>query len=280
MNTTQSSHRAARNAAKRHNAFTLIELLVVIAIIAILAAILFPVFGRARENARRSSCQSNLKQIGLAFFQYTQDYDEKWPLSEFAYRFPASQYPTQPWSSWDILVQPYMKSTQIFTCPSDASSPSINVPNFGSNLKRSYAITQATYTGGFPDPYDDPKRFSGANISAYGNTALSVLLAEVRNCSFDANGETANGGNYRGCSAFNNTDQVFGVGSPIKFLPNGSGYLHLDFANFLYMDGHVKAVQGKNKSLKQFEGYPYRGDSGGSNPTPGTWMTYIGDLPQ
>ena len=57
--------------------FTLIELLVVIAIIAILAAILFPVFARARENARRASCQSNLKQIGLGIFQYTQDYDEK-----------------------------------------------------------------------------------------------------------------------------------------------------------------------------------------------------------
>ncbi|HOJ21988.1 MAG TPA: DUF1559 domain-containing protein [Armatimonadota bacterium] len=59
--------------------FTLIELLVVIAIIAILAAILFPVFARARENARKANCQSNLKQIGLAFQQYRQDYDETWP---------------------------------------------------------------------------------------------------------------------------------------------------------------------------------------------------------
>jgi prepilin-type N-terminal cleavage/methylation domain-containing protein len=62
-------------------AFTLIELLVVIAIIAILASILFPVFARARENARRTSCLSNLKQIGMGFMQYTQDYDEKYPMS-------------------------------------------------------------------------------------------------------------------------------------------------------------------------------------------------------
>src|SRR5690606_6094999 len=96
-------------------AFTLIELLVVIAIISILAAILFPVFSRARESARRSSCLSNLQQIGLAFMQYTQDYDEAYPLT--SWRDPA--YPNDTNYSWTIGAEPYMKSIQLFRCPSD-----------------------------------------------------------------------------------------------------------------------------------------------------------------
>lgn len=95
---------------KTRSAFTLIELLVVIAIIAILAAILFPVFARARENARRSSCQSNLKQIGLGFEQYKNDYDQYYP-GVGAGAVGATVF-------WPSLIQPYIKSTQIFVCPS------------------------------------------------------------------------------------------------------------------------------------------------------------------
>ncbi|MBU0606994.1 MAG: DUF1559 domain-containing protein [Armatimonadetes bacterium] len=86
--------------------FTLIELLVVIAIIAILAAILFPVFAKAREKARQSSCASNLKQIALAFLQYAQDYDE---------RITGYQANVGP---WNYLIEPYIKNTQVQACPS------------------------------------------------------------------------------------------------------------------------------------------------------------------
>ena len=86
----------------RRKGFTLIELLVVIAIIAILAAILFPVFARARENARRSSCQSNMKNIALGFKQYIQDYDEKYPAKD----------------SWTTAIFTYTKSDQVLRCPS------------------------------------------------------------------------------------------------------------------------------------------------------------------
>ena len=91
--------------------FTLIELLVVIAIIAILAAILFPVFAKAREKARQASCQSNLKQIALALIMYNNDYDET-----NLRRRPSTTAPTSMF--WYSVLQPYMKNTQMLSCPS------------------------------------------------------------------------------------------------------------------------------------------------------------------
>ncbi len=107
--------------------FTLIELLVVIAIIAILAAILFPVFAKAREKARTSSCLSNVKQITLATMQYAQDYDENLPMSG-----KWNPPPSGPgFIYWFDAIGPYVKNTQVFICPSSTSQGSIYTWNYG-----------------------------------------------------------------------------------------------------------------------------------------------------
>jgi prepilin-type N-terminal cleavage/methylation domain-containing protein/prepilin-type processing-associated H-X9-DG protein len=98
--------------------FTLIELLVVIAIIAILAAILFPVFARAREKARQSSCSSNVKQIMLACLMYAQDYDERTVNAVTSQGAGTCSDPNRSQWWWRLLVAPYVKNTQIFNCPS------------------------------------------------------------------------------------------------------------------------------------------------------------------
>jgi len=121
--------------------FTLIELLVVIAIIAILAAILFPVFERARAKANSASCQSQLKQIGMAFIMYAQDYDEAFPEGEGQFRradfpyLPAWDIGYDPYpgkSGWAVYLAPYVKSAAVFDCPSGP------IHNQNNSLKRSY----------------------------------------------------------------------------------------------------------------------------------------------
>jgi len=105
--------------------FTLIELLVVIAIIAILAAILFPVFAQAREKARQTSCLSNLKQLTLGWVMYAQDYDESFPEWKWAENYKASWAsgsvsPNNASTLWCNAIFPYVKNVQVFACPSDA----------------------------------------------------------------------------------------------------------------------------------------------------------------
>ncbi|MGQ9731304.1 MAG: DUF1559 family PulG-like putative transporter [Candidatus Zipacnadales bacterium] len=130
---------------ERRMGFTLIELLVVIAIIAILAAILFPVFARAREKARQTSCLSNVKQLTLGCLMYAQDYDEIMPSARPYYEACADNATI----FWQYLVQPYIKNKQIFVCPSNSSlrttcpkfktwcnDPANNIPvNYGINCR-------------------------------------------------------------------------------------------------------------------------------------------------
>lgn len=136
---------------KANSAFTLVELLVVIAILGILAAALFPVFARARENARRASCQSNLKSIGLAFKQYTQDYDEIFPRYDVA-GVGSTVAGNLTVTHWVQALQPYARSVQIFQCPSE------------------------TATRGTDYYYNTT--VSGNNDSDFKNSASTVLLCE------------------------------------------------------------------------------------------------------
>jgi prepilin-type N-terminal cleavage/methylation domain-containing protein/prepilin-type processing-associated H-X9-DG protein len=183
-------------------AFTLIELLVVIAIIAILAAILFPVFARARENARRASCQSNLKQIGLGMMMYTQDYDGRYPMAEWT-TSPAVD------GAWPVLLQPYLKSVQIFHCPSDSADE-------GS----SYILNN--YFENWPEASVD-------------SPSTTLLITEGQLYTGGTRSMTNAATDYGLNADYTLYDQTGRLNDPTKNLPR-----HLETSNILWADGHVK----------------------------------------
>jgi prepilin-type N-terminal cleavage/methylation domain-containing protein/prepilin-type processing-associated H-X9-DG protein len=229
---------------RKTQGFTLIELLVVIAIISILAAILFPVFARARENARRTSCMSNLKQIGLGFMQYVQDYDERYPMMAYVpavFRtdkaFPSGNFSAKyngtiqgNIQTWMDITFPYTKSIQLYYCPSARATGMEGYPHYG-------------YSGAI----------SGRNKVAYGAFAgvtgdAPINIAEIRRPSevymlLDYNRDYyyANPGEFRSTALSAN---------PATVIP------HLEGGNIAYADGHVKwANLAAHKSIPTLDSY-------------------------
>ncbi len=165
---------------RAQNGFTLIELLVVIAIIALLAAILFPVFGRARENARRSSCLNNMKQIGLATLQYIQDNDSYYPLQNGA-SIPDFMSPGTVAQKMNYLLQmsPYVKNTATYVCPSGVPFP--DAVGCGGSCIKPTAVSNTTYVtnGVVMHIYDGTVNFQRAfQEAAIPNSAEIILLQE------------------------------------------------------------------------------------------------------
>jgi prepilin-type N-terminal cleavage/methylation domain-containing protein/prepilin-type processing-associated H-X9-DG protein len=193
--------------------FTLIELLVVIAIIAILAAILFPVFARAREKARQASCQSNLKQIGIAAAMYTQDYDGRNALCCAGGHQPASGVPG--WFT-DVLG-PYVKNDQIFCCPSRGySTHRCGCPSVRRN--RGYGLNNWV-TGIYFGQMDSVCKFP----------AQTIIVSDAR-C-FNT-GWTATP-----------PYPLNRVGDAYDAQGNITAMRHNDVVNALFVDGHVKAMK-------------------------------------
>ncbi len=210
--------------------FTLIELLVVIAIIAILAAILFPVFAQAREKAQQTRCLSNVTQLALAFLMYAQDYDETMP--------PAYYY-TNGWSEehgWDFcidwangthslgLIGPYTKNGQIAQCPTAQGLESWGRPYSG------YAYN-ASYVGGSPDEGLTP-----AALGEIAHPCETVMLCDSAywNVPFGGGDPSVAATNYLRAPG-DPFRVMYGIGPNVHFRHNGT-------ANVAYCDGHAKAA--------------------------------------
>ena len=219
--------------------FTLIELLFFIAIIAILAAILFPVFGRARENARRSSCQGNLKQIGLGLQMYIQDYDE---VSPNAYHYNGT---TQV--SWRQIIQPYTKSTQVVLCPSNPENDTEAAP-----AMLSYPAVNASYAASCRSEESivssDPSMTLASDVGLMRCSAGNIPLRTVVIINPSQLISVVESTNIRRIfdPAANSTVLNYRSETDNSVVATAAGHLfagHLSTSNFLFADGHVKAMR-------------------------------------
>jgi prepilin-type N-terminal cleavage/methylation domain-containing protein/prepilin-type processing-associated H-X9-DG protein len=204
---------------RQSRGFTLIELLVVIAIIAILAAILFPVFARAREKARQTSCLSNTKQIMLGFLMYIQDYDER-----LMNHTPGGIAPSGYRYSWVVALGPYVKNDQIFVCPSSSNQ---NVPGTWDQTG-GYKLNNTGYT--IPDSPASGMFHCTPTLAQFPQPAETIVFGD---------------GEPRGsCQVLGNDYKDFNAEPP--FFCSGVAWQssfdgrHNGGANFGLMDGHSK----------------------------------------
>jgi len=250
---------------RRNRAFTLIELLVVIAIIAILAAILFPVFAQAREKARQTSCISNLKQVALGWQMYIQDYDETLafrpsgaavgpsPACDWRYVCDSAQSRSGSYINWWELVTPYMKNYQIITCPS--------APNEYNGVSNGWTATQSFGIGlnAYPDwgltkgagrittPFGG-NIYPGVGLAEVSKPAQTVLIADAGYLTYKTYWETwpRNGLNkHAGTSPWVAPKPEFESGSEWAPEPrhNGTNGDFSGICNVGFVDGHVKAMK-------------------------------------
>lgn len=238
--------------------FTLIELLVVIAIIAILAAILFPVFAKVREKARQTTCSSNLKQLGLALTQYVQDNDET---------FPGGQHGNTDGRGWAGAIYPYVKSVGMYKCPDDSTGNMTNVDGKGeTDYPISYGLNgnltkRNVWTGTLVNtlaalnaPSNTVQVFEivGLQTPIDGNRG-SVEGQSVVACGPDGGGDggfdpgtwgSGGSGLHYATGALGNPARTVGT-STYADIKSGR---HTDASNFLFADGHVKWLRGTSVS--------------------------------